>query len=590
MATLVCASRTLTAILWTSSPRVAHWPSRHSRPDRVVKSTRQMPPPAKKEVDGPRVEIIGLTTTIGAACCGVFHGQPLVGSERRRRYIKEKDSTMPRLVLLYDAEQSRWTLVAEEGTAGDVIGVIAYQATDSPSPVSDRDSSWFERVRPCPPRPGSGLDLVGCPAVRSPPPPLPLPQPPTLAGATASVQAEEGDAFVEARECACLAADKVSGDRLSISFNDVMDQIDGEDVTQALPPRPKSPRAPSDKEIGGLVCYNSHGEKVHAFIGIIDILQNFGYKKKAEHTYKSLRWDGNTVSVHNPTFYSQRFQRFLGATVFRPDATSSKPAASDRKPASAARGRSFMRRVNANEASRSPTRRGATAVRQHPFELLWRGDPLLPCRASSRCFPRCCHYKRHREPGCSQRLLGTLILVCCGRPRRVKAQKPGGECKTPHRGRPSCRPGSSLSSRSTPSTVALPRCHRYSSLPNHRTRCHKEAFRKRVFSVSQQASRPCRFRGEMRAMQCLPRLSLTAPTLGCRRSLPSPTPTATRTHASTHTSTLASTRGSYSCLPPVGWVWLAKLAHAQVAHPFDPSPPQPQSSGSMVQHPRHPQR
>ena len=37
-----------------------------------------------------------------------------------------------------------------------------------------------------------------------------------------------------------------------------------------------------------------------------------------KHTFKSIIWDGNTVSVHRPSYYSDRFQKFLGSEVFRP--------------------------------------------------------------------------------------------------------------------------------------------------------------------------------------------------------------------------------------------------------------------------------
>jgi hypothetical protein len=45
--------------------------------------------------------------------------------------------------------------------------------------------------------------------------------------------------------------------------------------------------------------------------GIIDILQSFGITKKLEHTFKSLITDGDTVSVHRPSFYAARFKKFM---------------------------------------------------------------------------------------------------------------------------------------------------------------------------------------------------------------------------------------------------------------------------------------
>ena len=39
------------------------------------------------------------------------------------------------------------------------------------------------------------------------------------------------------------------------------------------------------------------------------------YKK---HTLKAIIWDGNAVSVHRPSFYSDRFLNFIGKSVFKP--------------------------------------------------------------------------------------------------------------------------------------------------------------------------------------------------------------------------------------------------------------------------------
>ncbi|XP_035209388.1 putative PIP5K1A and PSMD4-like protein, partial [Stegodyphus dumicola] len=68
---------------------------------------------------------------------------------------------------------------------------------------------------------------------------------------------------------------------------------------------------------GGIPAKNSKGEHLLLFLGIIDILQSFRLKKKLEHTWKSVLHDGDTVSVHRPGFYAQRFQDFMGKTVFK---------------------------------------------------------------------------------------------------------------------------------------------------------------------------------------------------------------------------------------------------------------------------------
>jgi len=52
------------------------------------------------------------------------------------------------------------------------------------------------------------------------------------------------------------------------------------------------------------------------YLGIIDILQCYKTVKKIEHAWKSLLYDGDTVSVHRPSFYSERFERFMFGKVF----------------------------------------------------------------------------------------------------------------------------------------------------------------------------------------------------------------------------------------------------------------------------------
>ncbi|XP_015610213.1 phosphatidylinositol 4-phosphate 5-kinase type-1 alpha isoform X10 [Cephus cinctus] len=68
---------------------------------------------------------------------------------------------------------------------------------------------------------------------------------------------------------------------------------------------------------GGIPARNARGERLLLFMGIIDILQSYRLKKKLEHTWKSMIHDGDTVSVHRPGFYAQRFQDFMAKTVFK---------------------------------------------------------------------------------------------------------------------------------------------------------------------------------------------------------------------------------------------------------------------------------
>uniref|UniRef100_A0A6Q2YS15 PIPK domain-containing protein n=1 Tax=Esox lucius TaxID=8010 RepID=A0A6Q2YS15_ESOLU len=69
--------------------------------------------------------------------------------------------------------------------------------------------------------------------------------------------------------------------------------------------------------MGGIPAVNGKGERLLLYIGIIDILQSYRLIKKLEHTWKALVHDGDTVSVHRPGFYADRFFKFMSNTVFK---------------------------------------------------------------------------------------------------------------------------------------------------------------------------------------------------------------------------------------------------------------------------------
>ncbi|XP_056598795.1 phosphatidylinositol-4-phosphate 5-kinase, type I, gamma b isoform X2 [Triplophysa dalaica] len=73
----------------------------------------------------------------------------------------------------------------------------------------------------------------------------------------------------------------------------------------------------TDDTMGGIPAVSGKGERLLLFIGIIDILQSYRLIKKFEHTWKALVHDGDTVSVHRPNFYADRFFRFMSSTVFK---------------------------------------------------------------------------------------------------------------------------------------------------------------------------------------------------------------------------------------------------------------------------------
>ncbi|KAM9848912.1 phosphatidylinositol 4-phosphate 5-kinase type-1 gamma [Aulostomus maculatus] len=73
----------------------------------------------------------------------------------------------------------------------------------------------------------------------------------------------------------------------------------------------------ADETMGGIPAVNGKGERLLLYIGIIDILQSYRLIKKLEHTWKALVHDGDTVSVHRPGFYADRFFKFMSNTVFK---------------------------------------------------------------------------------------------------------------------------------------------------------------------------------------------------------------------------------------------------------------------------------
>ncbi|XP_006863893.1 PREDICTED: phosphatidylinositol 4-phosphate 5-kinase type-1 beta [Chrysochloris asiatica] len=73
----------------------------------------------------------------------------------------------------------------------------------------------------------------------------------------------------------------------------------------------------SPDTMGGIPAKSHKGEKLLLFMGIIDILQSYRLMKKLEHSWKALVYDGDTVSVHRPSFYADRFLKFMNSRVFK---------------------------------------------------------------------------------------------------------------------------------------------------------------------------------------------------------------------------------------------------------------------------------
>ncbi|XP_042559037.1 phosphatidylinositol 4-phosphate 5-kinase type-1 alpha-like [Clupea harengus] len=78
----------------------------------------------------------------------------------------------------------------------------------------------------------------------------------------------------------------------------------------------ESPPLVSDYSNGVIPATTCKGEKMWVFAGIIDILQSYRLLKKLEHSWKAIFQDADTVSVHRPGFYADRFEKFLWEKVF----------------------------------------------------------------------------------------------------------------------------------------------------------------------------------------------------------------------------------------------------------------------------------
>ncbi|XP_051971563.1 phosphatidylinositol 4-phosphate 5-kinase type-1 beta-like isoform X1 [Xyrauchen texanus] len=95
-----------------------------------------------------------------------------------------------------------------------------------------------------------------------------------------------------------------------VLYSTALESIQGDG--KAAEPLPDA----NDDTMGGIPAKHKD-EKLLIFLGIIDILQSYRFIKKVEHSWKALVHDGDTVSVHRPNFYSDRFLKFMGSTVFK---------------------------------------------------------------------------------------------------------------------------------------------------------------------------------------------------------------------------------------------------------------------------------
>ncbi|CAM4636977.1 hypothetical protein PO909_004356 [Leuciscus waleckii] len=152
------------------------------------------------------------------------------------------------------------------------------------------------------------------------------------------------------RDCRVLQSFKIMDYSLLMGIHN-LDRA-GEEVSTAVPDTQK--KAPGQKPLyctaiesiqgetkgktspqpyesmGGIPAFSSKGERLLVFIGIIDILQSYRLVKKLEHSWKALLHDGDTVSVHRPSFYADRFQKFMCSAVFKRPTLKTSPSKKSR--------------------------------------------------------------------------------------------------------------------------------------------------------------------------------------------------------------------------------------------------------------------
>jgi len=103
----------------------------------------------------------------------------------------------------------------------------------------------------------------------------------------------------------------------STAMESIQATSDPVDIGEEMPP-------------GGIPARNHKGERILIFVGIIDILQSYRLIKKLEHTFKAMIHDGDTVSVHRPGFYAERFMNFMSSKIFKKIPSSLKHSPSKR--------------------------------------------------------------------------------------------------------------------------------------------------------------------------------------------------------------------------------------------------------------------
>uniref|UniRef100_A0A5S6QE17 PIPK domain-containing protein n=1 Tax=Trichuris muris TaxID=70415 RepID=A0A5S6QE17_TRIMR len=143
---------------------------------------------------------------------------------------------------------------------------------------------------------------------------------------------KQGDVFSDDQSSPCAGASDMSPEKVEPRDRKVVRQKTVFSTWESIQTEAAPLDLGDEYPVGGILAHNVLGERLLLFLGIIDILQNYRLFKRMEHGWKSLLHDGDSISVHHPNFYSQRFQKFLKEIAFtRVTISTSKPVNSKRR-------------------------------------------------------------------------------------------------------------------------------------------------------------------------------------------------------------------------------------------------------------------
>jgi len=188
---------------------------------------------------------------------------------------------------------------------------------------------------------------------------------------------------------------------------------------------------PGETPPGGIPARNHKGERLLLFVGVIDILQSYKLFKKLEHTFKSMITDGDTVSVHRPGFYQERFINFMADRVFKKIPSSLKHSPSKRT-------KSVKAKVSGNGPGQSGTSQDRSGPPPNKEGMVGVPPDVVPDPTGS-------HHVWSKGPGSSSEVLSISDIRL--EPRNRSTNSLG----TPHHGSRSRRSPTPTWTEGTPS-------------------------------------------------------------------------------------------------------------------------------------------